>query len=786
MRLVKISAPQTDSGKRCSLPRPAWAAVARRTSLLILIILVLAAVQAPVAAFAEQIPLIVLSEDSNNFFVLASDIPFSVSRAEAHDRWLAVEALAGKQTPHRTVAVKRRKARLTPQTEYSAVRVDLSTAVDDDHILIPVVLQIGDHAETELARGIPTALLLLQPEDPDVQVDVRLTPAGHYIIDIIDVRAEQTRLQALETMVHQQLSAVPAGRSYDIVLPWMCLESPCGRATSDDIADVAPNLDAVNAVSYERYTMFSGNWGLKSVGNPGPWIVQSGLEAWPMLIGGYEPSASSIRAMWQKRASIAQSMKAAAQSNGYAGYCIDVEGHADTSTKNTFIALVDYLADEMHTVGVKIMVAHGTWSTIAPMADLAATAVDYVATMDPYTPNSKYWSRYFHANYNDIDPERLIWGFTWEHFTKDHQMAQWQYLESQGLNNDVAGAAVWRTPLMPPHYNSLDYYEGLRAFYPVGGDAVISHAPAVIEVTARPGSDAGSDQFEIWNSGDGLLDYSISDDADWLACYPDSGTATEAHEVIGVDFQTATLAPGTYTAVITISAAGATNTPRTITVTLTVTNRPDLWGLLQNGASNSTEVHIVDGVNLNQYLLHTATALHPTNANWDFELGDYDGDGIDDIYAINRHGASNSTEVHILDGGNLNQFLLHKATAQHPTNANWDFGVGDYNGDGIDDIYAIYRDGASNSTEVHVLNGADFNQFLRHAATALHPTSENWDFELGDYNSDGIDDIYAINRHGASNSTEVHILNGADFNQFLLHKATAMHPTDHNWDLEIR
>jgi hypothetical protein len=59
--------------------------------------------------------MVVLSEDSNNFFVLASEIPFRVSSAEPNNRWLAVEALAGKQTAHRVVAVKRRAIRLKPQ-----------------------------------------------------------------------------------------------------------------------------------------------------------------------------------------------------------------------------------------------------------------------------------------------------------------------------------------------------------------------------------------------------------------------------------------------------------------------------------------------------------------------------------------------------------------------------------------------------------------------------------------------------------------------------------------------
>jgi hypothetical protein len=32
----------------------------------------------------------------------------------------------------------------------------------------------------------------------------------------------------------------------------------------------------------------------------------------------------------------------------------------------------------------------------------------------------------------------------------------------------------------------------------------------------------------------------------------------------------------------------------------------------------------------------TAAVLHPTDANWDFEVADYNRDGRPDVYAVNR------------------------------------------------------------------------------------------------------------------------------------------------------
>jgi hypothetical protein len=197
-----------------------------------------------------------------------------------------------------------------------------------------------------------------------------------------------------------------------------------------------------------------------------------------MLTGGYNPSSSAIQAMWINRSSIADQMISEAIAHGYKGYCVDVEGHADAATKNTFISLIDYFADRLHAYDFKIMVAHATWSTIAPIADLANTPVDYVATMDPYT---SLWDQYIPADYNAIDPSRLIWGFTWDRVSASTQTQMWQWMASNGYNVDVAGAAAWRTPLMPPHAgNDVNYYDGFRQYYPIStnGDDCMAVVPA--------------------------------------------------------------------------------------------------------------------------------------------------------------------------------------------------------------------------------------------------------------------------------------------------------------------
>lgn len=215
--------------------------------------------------------------------------------------------------------------------------------------------------------------------------------------------------------------------------------------------------------------------------------------------------------------------------------------------------------------------------------------------------------------------------------------------------------------------------------------------------------------------------------------------------------------------------------------------RPDLYVIARMGGSRTTEVHVLNGANNFQtWLLHAPTALHQTGVGgeWEFELGDYNRDGFPDLYVISRMGGSGTTEVHVLNGANnFQSFLLNTATALHQTgvgNEN-ELKIADYNRDGRPDLVLISRMGGSNTTEVHVLSGADnFRTWLLHTASVLPRTGAGyeWDFMVGDFNRDNRMDVYAIARAGSSNATEVHVLNGANnYGSYLLNVATALHST---------
>ncbi len=81
------------------------------------------------------------------------------------------------------------------------------------------------------------------------------------------------------------------------------------------------------------------------------------------------------------------------------------------------------------------------------------------------------------------------------------------------------------------------------------------------------GTTTPSQTFLISNTGGGLLNWNISDNADWLSCSPTAGTNSG---LVTVTAGAGGKSAGTYTAVVTISAPGANDSPQTLQVTLTV------------------------------------------------------------------------------------------------------------------------------------------------------------------------------------------------------------------------
>ncbi|MCX6578957.1 MAG: M20/M25/M40 family metallo-hydrolase [Candidatus Aminicenantes bacterium] len=81
------------------------------------------------------------------------------------------------------------------------------------------------------------------------------------------------------------------------------------------------------------------------------------------------------------------------------------------------------------------------------------------------------------------------------------------------------------------------------------------------------GIHTGAQEVWIHNSGGGTLNWQTGDNAAWLTCAPASGTN---NGIITVSIDPGGLAAGTYTGIISITGTNASNSPQTVSVTLTI------------------------------------------------------------------------------------------------------------------------------------------------------------------------------------------------------------------------
>jgi len=107
--------------------------------------------------------------------------------------------------------------------------------------------------------------------------------------------------------------------------------------------------------------------------------------------------------------------------------------------------------------------------------------------------------------------------------------------------------------------------------------------------------------LHISNSGGGVVDWSVTDNAQWLTLSPISGSLTgEIDEAtVSMELHINGMNIGNYTALITISAPGVSNAPQTVPVMLTITENPRY--IYENGAieigGNGKPIELINNPN---------------------------------------------------------------------------------------------------------------------------------------------------------------------------------------------
>jgi hypothetical protein len=130
--------------------------------------------------------------------------------------------------------------------------------------------------------------------------------------------------------------------------------------------------------------------------------------------------------------------------------------------------------------------------------------------------------------------------------------AQRALLVGVGVVTVVAVLAMGLSPSLWFGHPSLSVTPRDLAFDEGGGGAVLPLA------------------FAIENGGKGRLDWQVETDAAWLTLAPTSGTLDAGLDIVTASADITALPAGTHTAVCTVAAPGARNSPRVVNVVLTV------------------------------------------------------------------------------------------------------------------------------------------------------------------------------------------------------------------------
>ena len=160
------------------------------------------------------------------------------------------------------------------------------------------------------------------------------------------------------------------------------------------------------------------------------------------------------------------------------------------------------------------------------------------------------------------------------------------------------------------------------------------------------------------------------------------------------------------------------------------------------------------------------TILHPTTNNFEFLMGDYNNDGYADLYCIKKKATgSNSIEVHILSGkSNYQRWLLQTGTPHAEAGAETTFALGDYNRNGILDLYCIEKRGYG-KLYLNILKGESrYREWIMNVPTGVDELGDHFDFAVADFVGNGMPDLYCMTKYNEPNTESQVIILKGEFN----------------------
>ena len=151
------------------------------------------------------------------------------------------------------------------------------------------------------------------------------------------------------------------------------------------------------------------------------------------------------------------------------------------------------------------------------------------------------------------------------------------------------------------------------------------------------------------------------------------------------------------------------------------------------------------------------------------QLSDFNGDGMTDVYRINGADNSANDSLYISNGDGTFTPWSGPATYMSSGAASLDISrvrFGDFNGDGMLDVYYVTGAGSSVGDHVYLSDGnGNFTEYNTGPETYVRSDLQEAQIDvsrvqLADFNGDGMTDVYRINGATSSENDSVYISNG--------------------------
>jgi hypothetical protein len=97
---------------------------------------------------------------------------------------------------------------------------------------------------------------------------------------------------------------------------------------------------------------------------------------------------------------------------------------------------------------------------------------------------------------------------------------------------------------------------------------VIALSSREIERTVQTGQSLSPDTLRVYNSGEGILNFTVMENISWLGVSPVSGTSAGPERTLSLTYNTSGLSPGDYEGALQLVSPNANNSPQTVRVKL--------------------------------------------------------------------------------------------------------------------------------------------------------------------------------------------------------------------------